>query len=56
MFKSLIGIVTDVVTIAAAPIEIAADLTRAATKPIAEAAKEIVADIKEETGTKEQGE
>jgi hypothetical protein len=32
-------------------VEIAADLTRAITKPVAEAAKEIVDDVKDATGT-----
>ena len=53
MFKSLIGIVSDVVTVAVTPIEIAADLTRAVTKPMAETAKEIADDVKEATGNKE---
>ena len=54
MFKSLVGIVSDVVTVAVAPIEIAADLTRVVTKPMAEAAKEIADDVKEATGNKEK--
>lgn len=49
MFGSLLGVVTDVVKIAAAPVEIAADLTRAVTKPIADAATETVKVVKSET-------
>jgi hypothetical protein len=49
MFKSLICLATDVVKIAAAPVEIAVDLTRAATKPIADAAREVVAEVKSQT-------
>jgi len=48
MFKSLFGVVTDVVKIAVAPIEIAADATRAVTKPIADVVEETVKDIKDE--------
>lgn len=47
MFGSLIGIVSDAVKIAAAPIEIAADVTRAVTKPIAEVAQEVVKEVKD---------
>lgn len=53
MFKSLIGIVSDVVTVAVAPVEIAADLTRVVTKPIAEVAKDIADDVKEAIGNNE---
>ena len=49
MLKSLLGVVTDVVEIAAAPVEIAADVTRAVTKPVADAAKETVKGVKEIT-------
>ncbi len=48
MFKSIFGIVEDVVKVATAPIEIAADVTRAVTKPIADVAQEVVKDVKEE--------
>ena len=41
MFRSLAGLVGDVVKIAAAPIEITADLTRVVTKPVADAAEEV---------------
>ena len=50
MFKSLIGIVTDVAKVAVAPVEIALDVTRAATQPVAEAAEEIVKEVKKELG------
>ncbi len=46
MFSSILGLVGDVVKIAATPIEIAVDLTRAVTKPIAEFAEEFKDDIK----------
>lgn len=46
MFKSLLGIMSDAAKIATAPIEIALDVTRAATKPIAEVAEELVEDVK----------
>jgi len=46
MFGSLFGIVEDVVKIAVAPVEIAASVVRAATKPIAEVAEELAKDVK----------
>lgn len=46
MFGSLIGVLGDAVKIVAAPIEIAADLTRAVTKPMADAATEMAKDVK----------
>lgn len=49
MFKSLIGIVKDVAEIAAAPVEIAADLTRVVTKPVADIAKATADEVKEVT-------
>ena len=49
MFGSLIGIVTDVVKVVAAPIEIAVDVTRVVTKPIADLAEEAVSEVKEAT-------
>lgn len=52
MFKSLFGVVSDVAKIAIAPIEIAADVTRAVTKPIADVAEEAVKEIKDMTDTK----
>jgi hypothetical protein len=48
MFNSLIGIATDIVKVVAAPVEIVADVTRAITKPIADAAQEVVQSVKEE--------
>lgn len=48
MFGSLLGIVTDVVKVVAAPVEIAIDLTRTVTKPIAEEAEKAVKQIKED--------
>jgi hypothetical protein len=49
MFKSLLGVVTDVAKVAVAPVEIAADVTRAVTKPVAEIAEEAVKEVKEIT-------
>ncbi len=49
MFKSLLGLTGDVVKVATAPIEVAADLTRAAVKPIVEVAEDVVKDVKELT-------
>ena len=48
MFKSLFSLAEDIVDIAVAPVEIAVDLTRAVTKPVAEAAQEAVDAVKEE--------
>lgn len=48
MFKSLFGLVENVVSIAAAPVEIALDVATAVIKPIAEAAQEVVEAIKED--------
>ena len=49
MFKSLLGIVEDVTKIVSAPVEIAIDVTRALTKPIADASQEVVKEVKETT-------
>ena len=49
MFGSLLGVATDLVKIAAAPVEIAADITRAVTKPISDAATETAKTVKTET-------
>lgn len=49
MFKSLVGLVTDVAKITVAPIEVAVDLTRVVTKPLADAAEEIASEVKETT-------
>jgi len=49
MFKSLTGLVTDVVKVVAAPVEIAVDATRVVTKPVADLAEEAVAEVKEIT-------
>lgn len=48
MFKSLMGVVGDAVKIVAAPVEIALDVTRAVTKPIADVAQEAVKEIKKD--------
>ena len=47
MFKALFGLVDDVASIVTAPVEIAADLTRVVTKPIADLSKEAAEAIKE---------
>jgi hypothetical protein len=49
MFGSLLGVVTDVVKVAVAPVEIALDVTRVVTKPIADLAEEAAAEVKEVT-------
>lgn len=49
MFGSLVKLVEDVVTITAEPIEAAIDVTRSVTKPLADAAKETAAVVKEIT-------
>lgn len=48
MFKSLLNLTKDVVEVVTAPIEIAADLARVVTKPIADTAKDCVDAVKEE--------
>lgn len=48
LFDSITKLTKDVAEIVTAPIEIAVDLTRQITKPIADAAKEIVEDVKED--------
>lgn len=47
MLDSLFGVIGDVVKIAAAPVEIASDMTRAVTKPLADAAQEAAREVKE---------
>lgn len=47
MFDSIFGVVKDVATVALAPVEIAADLARAVTKPIAEGTREVTKEVKE---------
>ena len=49
MFKSLFGIVEDAVKIVSAPIEIAADLTRVVTKPVADIAQAAAEEVKDAT-------
>jgi hypothetical protein len=46
LFKSVAELACDVVEVVAAPIEIAADLAGAAVKPVAEAARALVDDVK----------
>ena len=47
MFKSLFGLVEDTVKIVAAPVEVAVDLTRIVTKPVADLSQEVVDVVKE---------
>lgn len=49
MFKSLFGLTKDIADIAIAPVEIAIDVTRAVTKPIADLSREAVEEVKEAT-------
>jgi methionine synthase II (cobalamin-independent) len=48
MFDSLFGIVSDVAKTVSAPVKIAADLTRAVTKPIADAAEDCAKAVEDE--------
>lgn len=47
MLGSLFGIVTDVAKVVVAPVAIAAEVTRAVTKPIADGAEAVVEEVKE---------
>lgn len=47
LFDDVIGVASDAAKIAVAPIAIAATVTRAATKPIADVAKDVVDDVRE---------
>lgn len=49
MIMGLFDIFDDVVKIVTAPIEIAADVTRAVTKPMAEVAQDVVKEVKDLT-------
>ncbi|MEZ0147970.1 MAG: hypothetical protein AB9Q19_01420 [Candidatus Reddybacter sp.] len=49
MFKSLFGIVEDVVKVVAAPVEIAVDVARVATKPVGDLAQAAAKEVKEVT-------
>ncbi len=46
MLRSLFGVVTDIAKIVTAPAEIALDLTRTVTKPVADLADDVVEDVK----------
>lgn len=46
LFDSIFDLAKDVAAVVATPIEMAVDLTGAAVKPIAEAAKELASDVK----------
>ena len=47
MLRSLFGVVTDITKIIAAPVEIAADLARTVTKPVADLPEDLVEDVKD---------
>lgn len=49
MFRSLLGILEDTVKIIEAPIEIAADITKAVTKPLADGAQAVSITVKQLT-------
>jgi hypothetical protein len=49
MFGSLLGVATDLVKVAVAPVEIAADVARVITKPAADLAQEVTKEVKEAT-------
>lgn len=46
LFDSVFSLVSDVVTVVAAPVEMVVDVAGAVVKPIAEEAKELVKDVK----------
>jgi hypothetical protein len=46
LFESVVDLATDVVKVAAAPVEIAVDLAGAVVKPVAEVAQDIVKEVK----------
>ncbi|WP_339733167.1 hypothetical protein [uncultured Pseudomonas sp.] len=48
MFGSLAGLVGDVLKVAVAPVSVAVDVTRAVTKPLADAATEVAKEVKEQ--------
>ena len=47
LIKSTLGITGDVLKVVAAPVVIAAEVTRAATKPIGDAMEEVTEDVKD---------
>ncbi len=49
MLGSLFGLGKDLVSIATAPVEVAVDLVRVVTKPVADVAKDITAGVKDLT-------
>ncbi len=48
MFGSISGLVGDALKIASAPVQVAADVTRAVTKPLADVAQQVAKDVKDE--------
>jgi hypothetical protein len=55
LFNSLFNVVRDVATVATAPTDIAASLTRTVTQPLADATKDIVESVREATDTSRTG-
>jgi hypothetical protein len=49
MFGSVFNIMSDVIDVVKAPVEVVLDVTRAVTAPIAEVANDIVKEVKEST-------
>jgi len=47
LVKSVVGLAENVVDIAIAPVEVVVDVTRMATKPIAEGLEELTEDVKQ---------
>lgn len=50
IFQSLFDLGKNVADVVLAPVEIVVDVAEAITKPVAEAAQEVVQDVKEELG------
>jgi hypothetical protein len=48
MFGSLIGITVDIGKIALAPVQVAAEVTRAVTKPVADEVQKVVKEVTKE--------
>lgn len=46
LFKSVVDLAADVAQVVVAPVEIVSDLAGAAVKPVAEVAKDLIADVK----------
>lgn len=55
MFKSLLDLAGDVVTIAAAPVKITADVARLVTRPLADVARDTAEGVEELTKRDDEG-